>query len=166
MTNFLNRIPLAVRQQAKAFLGGAVAAVVAAEAPLVQGGTWTINTLYAAAVSAVVAYLGVYLTGNAPKDLTTLERLLASLVGQVAQPAGTPTAVVTAPPLPEPVAAPTTPAPAVDFSAVTPVNLTAPTVVVTPTRPPSPVPVGNTVAYAGPVPPVSEPVGATAAPAS
>ncbi len=146
MTNYLSRIPVGVRQQAKAFAGGAVAAVVAAEAPLVQGGHWSLNTLYAAAVSAVVGYVLVYLKANAPAELTTLERLLASLVGQAA---GTPTAVVvTAPALPEPIAAPATPAPVMDFSAVTPVNIAAPP-----------------VAYAGPVPPASEPVGATAAPA-
>jgi len=77
-------LPLAVQQQAKAFLGGAVAAVVAAETPLVQGGHWSLNTLYAAAVSAVVGYALVYLKANAPTEITAVEKLLGALVERAA----------------------------------------------------------------------------------
>jgi hypothetical protein len=78
VTTILSRIPASAQSQAKAFLGGLVAAVVAAEAPLVQGGHWSLNTLYAAAVSAVVGYGLVYLKANGPSEVNAL---LALLVG-------------------------------------------------------------------------------------
>ena len=141
--SFLSRVPVAVRQQAKAFLGGAVAAVVAAEAPLVQGGSWSLTTLYAAAVSAVVAYAAVYLTANAPRELTAVEQLLAALVGQATASSGHHAAVPAADahiawaqglaaPLPAPIPVPVVTAPAVDFTAVAPVSLAAATPLVPP----------------------------------
>lgn len=80
MTNFLSRIPVSVQSQAKAFLGGLVAAVAAAEAPLVQGGHWSLATLYAAAVSAVVGYGLVYLKANGPSEVNALLGLLVRTV--------------------------------------------------------------------------------------
>lgn len=66
MAALLAHVPLHVRQHAKAFVGGAVAAVVAAEAPLVQGGHWSATTVYAAALSALGGYALVYLKANEP----------------------------------------------------------------------------------------------------
>jgi len=187
-------IPLAVQRQAKAFLGGAVAAVAAAEAPLVQGGHWSLNTLYAAAVSAVVGYALVYLKTNTPTEITAVEKLLGALVERAAPvplavaphvPAAfvthaatttsaVPVAVVVTPApvefVPE-VAPPAPPAP-VEPPPVAPTPV-APAPVVAPVQAPAslPAPAASTppvaptpVAYTGPVPPVSAPVGATAAP--
>ena len=139
MTNFLARIPASVQSQAKAFLGGLVAAVAAAEAPLVQGGHWSLTTLYAAAVSAVVGYGLVYFKKNGPSEVNALLALLVQNVAPavdsgrhvvvVTDPAVVAPApvIVNAPPLPEPIAVPAAAPAVVDVSAVIPVG-PAPTV--------------------------------------
>jgi hypothetical protein len=114
-------ISAAIQAQGKAIVGGVVAAVVAAEAPLVQGGHWSLNTLYAAAVSAVVGYLLVWVKANGPSEVTALLGMLVGHTHATTAPAVAPTPL-------EPVAAPE-PAPAA------PSVVDAAPVVVSPTAP-------------------------------
>jgi hypothetical protein len=93
-------ISAAIQAQGKAIVGGVVAAVVAAEAPLVQGGHWSLNTLYAAAVSAVVGYLLVWVKANGPSEVTALLGLLVGHTHATTAPTvavSTPVAPVAAP---------------------------------------------------------------------
>jgi hypothetical protein len=109
-------ISAAIQAQGKAIIGGVVAAVVAAEAPLVQGGHWSLNTLYAAAVSAVVGYLLVWVKANGPSEVTAL---LGMLVGHT-HATSTPAVAVLEPVAPAVVAEPVTdaaPTPASDLQA-------------------------------------------------
>jgi hypothetical protein len=111
------QISAAVQAQGKALVGGLVAAIVAAEAPLVQGGHWSLNTLYAAGVSAVVGYLLVWVKANGPSEITTLLGMLVSHTH--ATPA--PTVAVLEPVVPAVVAEPVAvvaPTPASDLQAL------------------------------------------------
>jgi hypothetical protein len=89
------QISAAVQAQGKALVGGLVAAIVAAEAPLVQGGHWSLSTLYAAAISAVVGYLLVWAKANGPSEVNAL---LGLLVGHTTHPVTTTHTTVTAAP--------------------------------------------------------------------
>jgi hypothetical protein len=100
------QISAAIQAQGKALVGGVVAAIVAAEAPLVQGGHWSLNTLYAAGVSAVVGYLLVWVKANGPSEITALLGMLVNHTSHPAAVVTVPAVVEIAPAEVAPVAAP------------------------------------------------------------